>query len=526
MKLRALLLGLVMCSGASAQTLPSPQVATPTLPNQAAPKSYVDLVQTGTMAGGDPTGAVDSSAALLTCMTQATARGGVCNAGNGRYLLNPATASLTVPPNVTVRCGLGNPGMASNTAVAFNTEAALIVPAGKSITLQGGAGLEGCLVMRQGLTIPAADASLFSGTGIIVTGGDAFLRRVTVLGFNQCVSADTVDRLLIEGLNGDCNNGLSLSNSFDSARLSRMHFWPWATVGGNGGSPPSAALIRSGTALNLFGRNDDTYVADVLTFGYQTGVLVGALTGNTGNIGFGSVWADDTHVTRATPSSCMTIQGNYDNVFITRLWTWTCAGLHVKAALPSFRLHINQYFSAGNVGVGLDIDNGTTYIDHADISNSTGNWAVGYNAIVATLDIGTLNLHDLSGLIQATPVGIAAGSTTDNLRLHNVVYDNSRGANLMGANLLGYPVIASAATIALPNNSTVDWQISGTAAIGTIQGPWGGRDVRLHFTSTASVNTSNNVVLAGGVTFSAAAGSILALSYDIILNKWVEEYRR
>lgn len=493
---------------------------------QSGPAMLSAATQAITWFGADPVGVVDSSAALARCMAAVGDSGGVCRLSNGRFLLSPAASStVTIAAHVTLACETGNPGP-GNQGGRYNSQAAILLPASKTLQFEAGSGIDGCLIMRSDLVVPAADSSGFAGTAISVAGGDVHLRDTLILGFDRCLVAHGVDRLVIDGLSGDCQSGLSLSESYDSARLRGLHFWPYVTIGYNAGKPPASSLIRSGVGLAIFGRNDDTFVEDAMVFGYQTNVLVGGPDGNTGNIGFGSVWADDPAAQRATPSVCMNVAGAYDNVFITRLWAWSCGGLQVNAGLPGFRLHIGQYFASTNNGDGLDVNNGTTFIDHADISSSKGKFAVGYNAAVATLDIGQLNLHDLATISQPAPVGVVPGSTTDKLRLHNVSYDQSKGPELYEG-VLSAPSIASAPRIAVPPSTVSDFLITGTSRIARIDGPWDGREITLRFTAAASIAASGgNISLVGGDLFVARAGSLMRLIYHAATARWIEAFRR
>ncbi len=135
--------------------------------------------------GADSTGTVDSKAAFLAAANSFGTGGGTVNIpAQGKFLID---SSMTVPSNVTFKGPHtlnGSPG--SNGSAAYGSvKGAIMLNSAATITLSGGAGFEGVLVYRKGMTFPAADPSAFAGTAFTTAGDDTFLINSQVLGFNK-----------------------------------------------------------------------------------------------------------------------------------------------------------------------------------------------------------------------------------------------------------------------------------------------------------------------------------------------------
>jgi hypothetical protein len=180
-------------------------------------------------------------------------------------------SNLTVKSNVTLKGQFkytGSPGL--NSSAPYGSVSAILLSSSASIFLQGGAGVDGCLIYRYGMTFPATDASAFAGTAIQISSfDDTFVTGSMILGFNQAIYSTLSQRLRVVDVNIDCNNGIWINQCLDISRLARVHCWPFATIALVG-----ATLQRSGNAYYFTGINDWGKVIDCFSYGYSRGFFL------------------------------------------------------------------------------------------------------------------------------------------------------------------------------------------------------------------------------------------------------------
>lgn len=453
--------------------------------------------------GAKGDGATDDTAAFLSAATSLGAGGGtVYIPAQGKFLID---SNLTVPANVTFKGPHslnGSPG--TNTSAAYgNVKGAIVINSAATITLSGGAGFDGVLVYRKGMTFPATDASAFAGTAFAAAGDDAFLINSQVMGFNKAYYSTGYQRPRIYSNWIDNNNGIEITNCADVAHVSDNHAWPFATIAALG---PATSLRRSGIAYYFHDMGDWNKSTNNFSYGYFRGhmltnvnsmTLIGAshdnTTGYTGSIGIAVTGnSADTRII-AAQSAAQDI-GIYVN---------TSAGTHttIQAANTWVNTGHSMLIDGGDVTVqgsfrnapyGVSINNASSRVSvhRSRFSAITGR---PIHNILSTpyLDIGPNDYGDL-----------AAGQTV--------------------ADGVTPVTIASADPINLPPTGDF-FVISGNTNFGTVNGAWPGRKVTLKFTGTLTVNDGGASLKLNG-NLSATPNTTLSIIGDSATS-WVETGR-
>lgn len=421
-------------------------------------------------------------------------------------------SALTVPAGKTLRGATPRPDfLTASTSASLNTLPGLSLGSG-SITLNQGATVENLFVKKSGLTFPLADASTFSGTAIIFAGDNPTVRNVLVVGFAQLLgeTATSVSRFTIEGFYGDGQAGLYfIKPSYDSSRIKNVHLWPFATQP----NATCAALQRTGSGIYLNAAQDDTYIDDVLTYGFKYGINLAT----TGGAGFGKVWTD-------YPSSCASgsgsiglyAQANVTSISISQAWIWgsefgVIAAMNATEKIKFGIAQIDTIASSAVTLLGGDVD-----FNELQCRNIVS------HCIVATSATSHIRARGMASAVGGAIV-LPNGNADPNFLDVRLMSDAAAGTPSFNGGTVAPTSVASAATLALPINGDA-FTVTGTTNIATITGGWGGRQITLRFSAALTLDQSGNIILANG-KYLSAAGSYLTLIYDSGTSKWVEVAR-
>jgi hypothetical protein len=137
--------------------------------------------------GADLTGANDATTPLNNCLS-AAGSGGICAIDRGAVL--KLLGNPRIPAHTTLDCQQTFPDAEDGDHLSdYPTMPALKLDSGRTIQAGGiAAQIQNCLVYRNGMTFPAADASAFAGTAISADGNNNFTAlNIEVIGFNTCV---------------------------------------------------------------------------------------------------------------------------------------------------------------------------------------------------------------------------------------------------------------------------------------------------------------------------------------------------
>lgn len=444
-------------------------------------------------------GVANDTAAIQSAIDSFGAAGGTVIVPSDMKCL--VDTSLTIKPNVSLKGPhviMGSP--ADNSSAPYgNVGGCLIVNSAVTIFLKGGSSLQGLLLYRKGMTFPAANASAFAGTAVIIDGDDAAVFQCMFLGFAQAVASSGRQRPRIYDVNIDCTNGISIDNCADVAYLARCHCWPFATIAAGGAI---TTLQRSGNAYRFNTLGDWNKVSDCFSYGYSRGfyitncnsmTLLGCSADSTGSFAgqLGFVIDGTSEDTRMIACQAAAQETGY---FIA-----TSASVHT-------RMIGCDSWASTNHGV---------LINSGDVSITGGIHRNAPNGITVTSASSRVFIDDVRfNAISSQPLN--ATVSTSNIRLGDFNDFGNFNASAAGTNLT-IPSIASAATVVIPPSGK-SFQITGNTGISNLSNVWAGREITLHFTSnpiiTHGTGSATAIRLSGSVNFTPTAGGTLSLRHN------------
>lgn len=217
--------------------------------------------------GGADDGITDDTNALAAALAAACPKNPV-RYRNKIYI----ASSVTVPAGCTLQGPLNNAtGVVSGGN--FNTAGTLLLNSAATINLSTGATLQGMYILNSALanSLPFANATVaqtavtaFSGTAVTAQGDDVQLRDMWIGGFAQALYSTAHSRTKIQRLQLDNTNGIWIDNSYDIARVSDVHAWPFLTT-------TVSVFRRQGSAYKLTGHYDTGYLQNCFEYGYDVG---------------------------------------------------------------------------------------------------------------------------------------------------------------------------------------------------------------------------------------------------------------
>ena len=194
-----------------------------------------------------------------------------------RQIVLRTPGSIPLFRNVTVRCGIGVPGMAGNnyTLGGYGSLNGIALDAASKLVPMAGSSTERALIYRRGMTFPEISEADFAGTCFEASNSvgpgaedDISIDRVMALGFAKILYSDGNARLTIDRLLMDGKSGLDIRNSFDIARVTRCQAFPYVSLPAAANGMAGADLTRSGIGYNFEQTNDGTMQSHCLALGY------------------------------------------------------------------------------------------------------------------------------------------------------------------------------------------------------------------------------------------------------------------
>ena len=228
--------------------------------------------------GADPTGVVDSSTEFQNAIN-ALPNGGTIEF-NGKYLIDN---DITVNYNVALVGKNKLPDQFNGKIDPSLISCQLIVNSAKTINIKSGASISDCLIVKKGLSLPYTNQAAaisgvasYAGTALTIQGTSvangrecgATCERLLIIGFNQAVYCNNVERCTIDFVRGDCTNGIKVETSADICYISNCHFWPYTTA--HQGFDVSTAY-RSGKAYYITNGVDWLKLTNCFSYAYNTG---------------------------------------------------------------------------------------------------------------------------------------------------------------------------------------------------------------------------------------------------------------
>ena len=212
-------------------------------------------------------GITDAADALNSAAAALAARGGGTLVLGGRCLIDGA--DLVVPNSVRIMGAWYPGGQRRPVEYADLAAGTLVINPRRTVRMGTGSQLSNLVLARKGLTRPdsmrsgIAALAAFAGTAVTIAGSqDASLQDLLILGFDRAIDAKDSQRVRVDSVYGDNNNGLRIDHSHDISRISDTHWWGFLT--GNtawtftrlevtGAASNGAGLVRltTGTAHGL-----------------------------------------------------------------------------------------------------------------------------------------------------------------------------------------------------------------------------------------------------------------------------------
>jgi hypothetical protein len=444
-------------------------------------------------------------------------------ASGGRlYIPNDAKirlGSITVPANVCVfGPHVGLDVTINNIDADFSVlGGALLLNPGANITLGPGASVEGCAILKYGMTFPQPDSFGWTDTAVTVAGYGAKIKNNLILGFDKGVLSNGYSRVSIIENYIDANNGVDVIATYDSTRILNNQLWPFAThqsfweSGESYAARDKTKLYRTGFGIRLKDGSDDTHVDGNLTNGH----LVGLELQNLASVNGGRHWSDHPFGSNRTGNSGVWVRNNVVRCHFQTVWCWGVKNGIVVEQNPeediTFDLVHAEFIDAN----ALAISAGDVRIGHLS-ARQTGGPAVSIGTTAARVYIGGYRFANIG---SAQPIFLPTSMTASNLFIGRGQWDGAEGGSLIGSNPLIFQNIASADPLPLPVNGLI-FRVSGTTSFGQLTGGWGSREVTLIFEDSLTVFDGGNMDLAGN--FSATAGDTLRLLFDGGSGTWLE----
>lgn len=422
---------------------------------------------------------------------------------------------LTIPENVSLVGPNVAVGIYSYEATSLSTiGGTILLNSAATINLSSGACLSGILIYRYGMTFPVANSSSFAGTAITATGRMVYVENCMIVGFNKAFYSNNQPQIRLNNLWLDNNNNIEISASYDISYISNCHAWPFASMGGDSGTPIESTK-RTGTAFSFQDVSDWTKVTNCFSYGYKKGFVAN----NVSSMEFVSCGADNLFdvVPLYTDSQGFVIEGTSTKISLTacEAAAQDRAGIEINTTATDTIAYMtkltNCTFWANKAGA--IIDNGDASFEQCSFD--------GYN-LASTFGIGvgnatsTVLVNDCVSSRMTEDIALSA--STYKLYLGNTNVLNS--PKTVNYNYTVAQSIASADPLILPKAGTV-FNVTGTTNFGTINDQytvWTGKTVTLIFNGILTVgngtSTAGNIRLNGSASFVTAPGSTLTLMHN------------
>lgn len=430
----------------------------------------------------------------------------------GKYLID--SANLNIPKGVTLCSTWSWGGSTTGPHAALSLSdfgGALIVNPLRTITLSSCSTLRNVPIYRKGLSLPETNANNFAGTAITISGDDAGISHVIVLGFNYMIWSDGYQRQQIEYVNGDNTNGLHMNNQWDFPIIQYVHLWPYCTYPKAENEGHLENYHRSGVAFDV--SSSTMFSMDhCFCFDYQTGYrmrgvdapklfdcIADGIGQSAGSVGF--------EITGGTTKAILQGCTGYS------IWNM----YHFNTTSHAYIEMVGCDAINGISGsVGINLEEGDLQLIGGCMKNVAEGVVVGHSDCVLKVD-GTR----FDGITQDYIYDLG-GSPSIFLNV-----DVSQGANGTGIVTGGYQSSqnpsGSVLTISPMSNIIT---VTGNTGFGLIGSGWANRCITLIFQSPLTVYNGIGgaaIRLNGSSNFNTQSGSTLTLVFNG--TQWLETSR-
>lgn len=376
-----------------------------------------------------------------------------------------------------------------------------ILQTGASFLFIAGCVIQGCYIVKDGVTFPqtAAQALTWTGTAISGNGAGSAVQNCLIVGFERAIDIGQTSgtaRMHIESVYIDCQNGVRIKGSVDTDRLIDIHGFPFMLDG-------AAAIeesARAGIGIESDGC-DGRHMEGCFFYGYNTSYKCGdtnqMLMSNCGSDGpAGSINPDPTGLLISGTSSNIRVSecrfiGVYNNGMV----------IDTSDDATDNSVNISDCnFSGGAATNQLHILNAW----HVNVSGCS--FIGGTSLIRIGADMALQLSVDSSQFVSGVPLVNTAGSYTT-----NVIRWGNNNMLLSPPNALWTNSVdqtssaASAATMRISTASDYI-NVTGTTTITALYSGVPGRRVTLSFTSGLTMNQSSSIKLKTGANTTFSAG--------------------
>jgi hypothetical protein len=445
-------------------------------------------------------GVTDDTAAIQRAIDSLGIKGGTVLIPNGFQCV--VNSGLNVKANVTLKGPFSKVGTpANNTTYPYTQLSCIYLSSAATITLYGGAGIDGLLIQRKGISYPA-DPTLFAGTAITQVADDSFVLNSMVLGFAQGFLCNGHQRTFIDGLQGDNTAGISIIDSHDIARLNNIHFWPFANIS----QADHTLYHRSGSAIKLT-RCDWVDLINCFSYGYAVGLE------NDGS--------DDLTATNFKADGTQLYTGSKGIYIYNDAQRGKFANSVVSSQDIGVHINVSVASNSRTEFTGCDIETSATeniLLDAGDMVFNGGSllnspYGIKGNSATSRITVDCTAFRT----ITTQPIAVTSGATV-------IVRDNDYGT-FTGAPVSGYttPSVASASTVTLPDTGEI-FNVTGTTNLTNLQHGWPNRVVKLFFSGSLtlvhSTSSATAMYLKAGANVVVAANSVVELTH--FGNQWFQ----
>lgn len=471
--------------------------------------------------GADGVG--DDGPWFQAALNEAAARGGrpVFFSGNHQILTN-----VTIPPKCSLIGPHLRPGQQQDGGVGgdYDTGSGVLkVLSSRTISISSSASLEGAILIRDGLNLPFANLAaaqagvpLFAGTPITLIGEDAGVEDVLLLGFATGISSTNRSRMRIINVQGDCTNGIYITNCKDVAYIAHCHFWPFTTANFSWTASDATQLIltRTGVAYNFENVVDYSRIHHCFDYGYFRGFRLSSVAGNLVQ-GCSSDGPVNAGVPAHAGSIGFLIDGGATTMDNQLHGCYSAGKAHgfYAAALAGTTNSITDC-NATACSEGLTGISGTIHW-HGGVYR---NCNYGYTATASVVLRGGRQMFQDSLTASWNYTGANNSCVLTDISFANV----SAGAAVAPNNNWTIPALASADPLNLPPTGDY-YLVTGSVGFGTVHRGWKDREVTLLFNAACNVLNGGNMRLDNSATFAAVNGSTLTLKHNGVV--WYEKSR-
>lgn len=459
-------------------------------------------------------GTTDDAAAFVAAQTALGAAGGIIQTSRGkRYRISALTLNTSVqiegPYVAALRPG-GNYGQ------SYGSMGALLLQA--PINMAANTALRGLFIFPYGKTFPYSGEAAFAGTGTAVRyvnvlanrASDVTVEHCSILGFQNGIVMDGLDRVRIVSSNFDCINPIDIQDCWDICYIDKVHCWPFTTIDFST-DPGQTRHKRTGTGIYLHNTADWAKITDSFTYGYQNGIILDGVNSITID-GFG---ADN------TPGADL----------------WATNGVLLRGLCQDIRMTNVQTAAQGNAGVYIESTSGST----VNI-NGLNVWGGANHCMVVA---GPTNVMLTNSVLAGTPNGLTISNAAALVTVDSTTFRDNTVANInptvqtsnirlgdtnryigaasgtevikpSGGGGAAVPTIPVADPLIIPKGGDL-FLVSGTGAFGSARGVAAGRTVRLITLGTLTIYHSTNaygIANGGGATLTIPAGRIITLTSE------------